>query len=157
MPFFENTEILQRDVQVLDHILTVEIKTHFILNLQRPTITTANAWASQWTLQPDQIGGLVAQAFAVVIVGLCKFNIKWVLISIVKIWSKTCTSRRSISVFRMFYMLVGLGGLPVFRFSSVLFSNRFFRFSFYKNRKTVITKLFTVNARNSIIILKTWQ
>ena len=38
---------------------------------------------------------------------------------------------------------------------SVLFSNRFFRFSFYKNRKTVITKLFTVNARNSIIILKT--
>ena len=43
--------------------------------------------------------GLVAQAFAVVIVGLCKFNIKWVLISIVKIWSKTCTSRRSISVF----------------------------------------------------------
>ena len=51
--------------------------------------------------------------------------------------------------------LVGLGGLPVFRGFSVLFSNRFFRFSFYKNRKTVITKLFTVNARNSILILKT--
>jgi hypothetical protein len=34
---------------------------------------------------------------------------------------------------------LGLGGLPVFRFFSVLFSNRFFRFSFYKNRKTVIT------------------
>ena len=29
--------------------------------------------------------------------------------------------------------VIGLGGLPV------LFSNRFFRFSFYKNRKTVIT------------------
>jgi hypothetical protein len=40
MPFFENTEIL-RDVQVLDHILTVEIKTHFILNLPRPKSTTA--------------------------------------------------------------------------------------------------------------------
>ena len=40
-------------------------------------------------------GGLVAQAFAVVIVGLCKFNIKWVLIFIVKIWSKTCTSLRN--------------------------------------------------------------
>ena len=39
MPFFENTEILRRDVQVLDHILTMEIKTHFINNLQRPTIT----------------------------------------------------------------------------------------------------------------------
>jgi hypothetical protein len=34
---------------------------------------------------------------------------------------------------------LGLGGLPVFSFFSVLFSNRFFRFSFYKNRKTVIT------------------
>jgi hypothetical protein len=45
MPFFENMQILQRDVQVLVHILTMEIKTHFILNLQRPTITTANAWA----------------------------------------------------------------------------------------------------------------
>ena len=41
-----------------------------------------------------------AQAFAVVLIfGLGKFNIKWVLISIVKIWSKTCTSRRSTSVF----------------------------------------------------------
>jgi hypothetical protein len=39
MPFFENTEIPRRDVQVLDHILTMEIKTHFILNLQTPTIT----------------------------------------------------------------------------------------------------------------------
>ena len=29
------------------HILTMEIKTHFILNLQRPTITTANAWATR--------------------------------------------------------------------------------------------------------------
>jgi hypothetical protein len=43
MPFFENTEILRRDVHVLDHILTMEIKTHFILNLPRPKITTANA------------------------------------------------------------------------------------------------------------------
>jgi hypothetical protein len=43
MPFFENTEILRRDVQVLDHILTMEIKTHFILNLPRPKITTVNA------------------------------------------------------------------------------------------------------------------
>ena len=34
---------------------------------------------------------------------------------------------------------VGLGGLPVFRVFSVLFSNWFFLFSFYKNRKTVIT------------------
>ena len=47
MPFFENTEILRRDVQVLDHIFTIEIKTHFILNLQRPTITTANAWPTR--------------------------------------------------------------------------------------------------------------
>ena len=50
-------------------------------------------------VNPNGKGGLVAQAFAVVIFGLGKFNIKWVLISIVKIWSKTCTSRRSISVF----------------------------------------------------------
>ena len=39
MPFFENTEVLRRDVQVLDHILTMEIKTHFILNLPRPKIS----------------------------------------------------------------------------------------------------------------------
>jgi hypothetical protein len=47
MPLLENTEILRRDVQVLDHILTMEIKTHFILNSQRPTITTANAWPTR--------------------------------------------------------------------------------------------------------------
>jgi hypothetical protein len=46
MPFFENTEVLRRDVQVLDHILTMEIKTHFILNLRRLKITTANACAN---------------------------------------------------------------------------------------------------------------
>ena len=53
MPFFKNTEILRRDVQVLDHILTMEIKTHFILNLQRPTNTTENAWA---TKPPKTVG-----------------------------------------------------------------------------------------------------
>ena len=47
MPFFENTEILWRDVQVLDHILTMEIKTHFMLNLPRPKITTPNACATR--------------------------------------------------------------------------------------------------------------
>jgi hypothetical protein len=48
MPFVQNTEILRPDVQVLDHILTMEIKTHFKLNLHRPTITytTANSWAN---------------------------------------------------------------------------------------------------------------
>jgi hypothetical protein len=51
--FFENTEIHQRDVQVLDHILTMEIKTHFILNLPRPKITTANACA---TRPPKTVG-----------------------------------------------------------------------------------------------------
>jgi hypothetical protein len=58
MPFFENTEILRRDVQVLDHILTMEIKPRFILNLPRPKITTAK-WRtpaqpgllSRWDLQ----------------------------------------------------------------------------------------------------------
>jgi hypothetical protein len=55
--------------------------------------------ASSPPVNPNGKGGLVAQAFAVVIFGLGKFNIKRVLISIVKIWSKTCTSRRSISVF----------------------------------------------------------
>jgi hypothetical protein len=50
-------------------------------------------------VNPNGKRGLVAQAFSVVLVGLCKFNIKWILISIVKIWSKTCTSRRNISVF----------------------------------------------------------
>jgi hypothetical protein len=34
-------------------------------------------------VNPNGKGGLVAQAFAVVIFGLSKFNIKWVLISIV--------------------------------------------------------------------------
>ena len=53
MPFFENTEVLRRDVQVLDHILTMEIKTHFILNLPRPKITTANACA---TRPPKTVG-----------------------------------------------------------------------------------------------------
>ena len=39
MPFVENTGILRRDEQVLDHILTMEIKTHFILNfIQSPTV-----------------------------------------------------------------------------------------------------------------------
>jgi hypothetical protein len=55
--------------------------------------------ASSPPVNPNGKGGLVAQAFAVVIFGLGKFNIKRVLISIVKIWSKTCTSRRSIFVF----------------------------------------------------------
>jgi hypothetical protein len=53
MPFFEDTEILRRDVQVLDHILTMEIKTHFILNLPTPKITTANACATR----PPKTGG----------------------------------------------------------------------------------------------------
>jgi hypothetical protein len=38
MLFFQDMEILRRDVQVLDHISAMEIKTHFILNLQRPTV-----------------------------------------------------------------------------------------------------------------------
>jgi hypothetical protein len=54
--------------------------------------------ASSPPVNPNGKGGLVAQAFAVVIFGLGKFNIKWVLISIVKIWSKTCTFRRTASV-----------------------------------------------------------
>jgi hypothetical protein len=53
MPFFENTEVLRRNVQVLDHILTMEIKTHFILNMPRPKITTANACA---TRPPKTVG-----------------------------------------------------------------------------------------------------
>ena len=57
MPFFENTEILRRDVQVLDHILTMEIKTHFILNLPRPKITTANACATRPSLPLGFTGG----------------------------------------------------------------------------------------------------
>jgi hypothetical protein len=57
MPFFENTEILRRDVQVLDHILTMEIKTHFILNLQRPTITTGNACATRPPKTVEIYGG----------------------------------------------------------------------------------------------------
>jgi hypothetical protein len=44
---------------------------------------------------PNGKGGLVAQAFTVVIVGLCKFIL---CKSIVKIWSKTYTPCRSISV-----------------------------------------------------------
>jgi hypothetical protein len=56
------------------------------------------AGSGQAASSPPVLGGLVAQAFAVVIFGVGKFNIKWVLISIVKIWSKTCTSLRSISV-----------------------------------------------------------
>jgi hypothetical protein len=57
MPFFVNTEILRRDVQVLDHILTMEIKTHFILNLPRLKITTANACATRPPLQLGFTGG----------------------------------------------------------------------------------------------------
>ena len=57
MPFFENTEVLRRDVQVLDHILTMEIKTHFILNLPRPKITTANVCATRPPLPLDLQGG----------------------------------------------------------------------------------------------------
>jgi hypothetical protein len=49
-------------------------------------------------VNPNGKRSLVAQAFAVVIIGLCKFNIKWVFISIVKIWSKIYTSRRSTSI-----------------------------------------------------------
>jgi hypothetical protein len=57
IPFFENTEVLRRDVQVLDHILTMEIKTHFILNLPRPKITTANVCATRPPLPLDFVGG----------------------------------------------------------------------------------------------------
>ena len=57
MPFFENTEILRRDVQVLDHILTMEIKTQFILNLPRPKITKANACATRPPLPLEFTGG----------------------------------------------------------------------------------------------------
>ena len=57
MPFFENTEILRRDVQVLDHILTMEIETRFILNLPRPKITTANACATRPPLPLGFTGG----------------------------------------------------------------------------------------------------
>jgi hypothetical protein len=35
MPFFENTEILRRDVQVLDHILTMEIQHTFCIELDQ--------------------------------------------------------------------------------------------------------------------------
>ena len=55
--FFENTEILRRDVQVLDHILTMEIETRFILNLPRPKITTANACATRPPLPLGFTGG----------------------------------------------------------------------------------------------------
>ena len=57
MPFFENTEILRRDVQVLEHILTMEIKTRFILNLPRPKITTTNACATRPPLPLGFTGG----------------------------------------------------------------------------------------------------
>ena len=57
MPLFENTEVLRRDVQVLDHILTMEIKIHFILNLPRPKITTANVCATRPPLPLDLQGG----------------------------------------------------------------------------------------------------
>jgi hypothetical protein len=57
MPFFENTEILWRDVQVLDHILTMEIKTNFMLNLPMPKIITANACATRPPLPLGFTGG----------------------------------------------------------------------------------------------------
>jgi hypothetical protein len=55
MPFFENTEILWQDVpvQVLDHILTMEI------NLDRPKVTTANAWATRPPKTVEIYGGRV--------------------------------------------------------------------------------------------------
>jgi hypothetical protein len=57
MPFFENMEMLRRDVQVLDHILTMEIETRSILNLPRPKITTANACATRPPLPLGFTGG----------------------------------------------------------------------------------------------------
>jgi hypothetical protein len=57
MTFLENTEILRRDVQVLDYILTMEIKTHFILNLPRPKITTANGCTTRPPLPLGFTGG----------------------------------------------------------------------------------------------------
>ena len=163
-PFFENTEILRRDVQVLDHILTMKIppmpwqagllyrwdlqaeggrRLSTVCKYQKAGSTMGNnilsdciqystyviirnvfktiydVYISYFKLSfyitilfrnnvippanPNGKGGMVAQAFAVVIVGLCTvkriINIKWGFISIVNIWSKTCTSRRSISVF----------------------------------------------------------
>jgi hypothetical protein len=56
------------------------------------------------------------QAFAVVTVGLCKFNIKWVLISIVKIWimvQNLYISQKYLRIFEerhMFYMLANFFG-----------------------------------------------
>jgi hypothetical protein len=66
-------------------------------------------------VNPNGKRSLVAQAFAVVIIGLCKFNIKWAFISIVKIWSKTYTSRRSTLASQYFW-----------RMASVLQAGKFF-------------------------------
>ena len=147
-PFFENTEILRRDVQVLDHILTMKIppmpgqagllyrwdlqaeggrRLSTVCKYQKAGSTMGNnilsdciqystyviirnvfktiydVYISYFKLSfyitilfrnnvippanPNGKGGMVAQAFAVVIVGLCTvkriINIKWGFISIV--------------------------------------------------------------------------
>ena len=76
MPFFENTKILRRDVQVLDHILTMEIKTRFILNLPRPKITTANACATRPPLPLGFTGGEDATNILTIIYFGLKYHIK---------------------------------------------------------------------------------
>ena len=76
MPFFENTEILRRDVLVLDHILTMEIKTHFILNLPRPKITTANACATRPPLPLGFTGGDATNRLTIIFRSYCAKKIK---------------------------------------------------------------------------------
>jgi hypothetical protein len=52
-PFFENTEMLQWDVKVLDHFFDNGNQNPFYIELTKTTITTMNAWATR----PPLTGG----------------------------------------------------------------------------------------------------
>ena len=75
-----------------------------------------------------------------------------------ELYALCVNTRGTVSVIILFIIMAMI---TMFGWFLVLFSNRFFfRFSFYKNWKTVITLtgkqlLFTVITRNSILILKT--
>ena len=74
-------EILRRDVQVLDHISAMEIKTHFILNFNTKTdctITTANAWATRPPLPFGFTGGrvtLIRNMISVILKAYLKYDL----------------------------------------------------------------------------------
>ena len=74
---------------------------------------------------------MIAQAFVVVIVGLCKFNIKWVLISIVKILWCPIPAKNQLFIFNttLYFQHNFLIATQLFIFNTTFYFQHNFLFS----------------------------